>query len=160
MIYVLGLPDATMHDYKLNQPPKAGNQLLPGFALCQIRSEAQDIKTQYSNVHTYICELSQHVLYQYILIVLWFMHIVGIVISVLGLLKHMFKIIWNDCVPSIEGEDVTNLYSNLSIRERELMDYIRLKNIPLFGGLMMRINEINGEVGTPDILLISFSFLS
>lgn len=140
----LGLPGDEMHEYTHRTSPKAGNHLLPGFALCQVRSEAQDIKTSYSNVHTYICELSQHVLYQYMLIVLWFMHVIGIIISVLGLLKHMFKVIWNDCVPSFEGEDITNLYASLSIRERELMDYIRLKSIPIFGELMKRIADMNG----------------
>lgn len=140
----LGLPDHLMHDYIDQSRVKAGNHLLPGFALCQVRSEAQDIKTQFSNVHTYICELSQHVLYQYTLIILWFMHVIGIVVSVLGLLKHMVKIIWNDCIPSFEGEGVANLYANLSIRERELMDYIRLKNIPMFGEVMRRIGDMKG----------------
>lgn len=74
------------------------------------------------------------------------MHVIGIVVSVLGLLKHMVKIIWNDCIPSFEGEGVANLYANLSIRERELMDYIRLKNIPMFGEVMRRIGDMKGLV--------------
>jgi len=137
----LDLPSQVMFDYTNQNNPKPGNTLLPGFALCQVRSEAQDIKTQYSNVHTYICELSQHILYQYILAFLWFMHVLGIVVSVLGLLKHMIKIIWNDCIPSFEGNEVSRLYSRLSIRERELMDYIRVKNIPMFGELVRRMEE-------------------
>jgi len=140
----LGLPDHLMHEYTNQNPVKAGNHLLPGFALCQVRSEAQDIKTQFSNVHTYICELSQHVLYQYMLIILWFMHVIGIIVSVLGLFNHMGKVIWNDCIPSFEGEEIANLYANLSIRERELMDYIRLKNIPMFGEMMKRVGDMNG----------------
>jgi len=135
------LPHGKMYDYTSQTHPKPGNTLLPGFALCQVRSEAQDIKTQYSNVHTYICELSQHVLYQYVLVFLWFMHVIGIVVSVIGLIKHMIKIIWNDCIPSFEGDEVSKLYSKLSVRERELMDYVRVKNIPMFGALMKRIEE-------------------
>jgi len=137
----LGLSANQMHDYTAQSAPKAGHSLLPGFALCQVRSEAQDIKTTYSNVHTYVCELSQHVLYQYILIVLWFMHVIGICVSVLGLLNHMFKMVWKDCVPMLDGEDISALYAKLSVRERELMDYIRLKNIPLFGELMSKLEE-------------------
>jgi len=135
------LPREKMYEYTNQINPKPGNTLLPSFALCQVRSEAQDIKTQYSNVHTYICELSQHILYQYVLALLWFMHVIGIVVSVFGLVKHMVKIIWNDCIPALDGSDVTKLYSRLSIRERELMDYIRMKNLPMFGELMKRIEQ-------------------
>jgi len=135
------LPREKMYEYTTQEHPKAGNLLLPSFALCQVRSEAQDIKTQYSNVHTYICELSQFVLYQYVLALLWFMHVIGVVISVLGLVKHMVKIIWNDCIPALDGSDITKVYSKLSVRERELLDYIRMKNIPMFGELIKKIAE-------------------
>lgn len=147
-VHWLGLPSNEMHEYTVQNQVKAGNTLLPGFALCQVRSEAQDIKVQYTNVHTYICELSQHVLYQYMLIILWFMHVIGIIVAVIGLLKHMFKVIWNDCIPSFEGDDIANLYATLSIRERELMDYIRLKNIPMFGEMLKRIGDMNGLART------------
>ena len=130
-----------MHDFTKKQDTKAGHHLLPGFGLCQVRSEAQDIKNQYTNVHTYICELSQHILYQYVLIILWFLLAIGIVVSIVGLLRHMFKYICLECFPGIEGEDVTRFYSKLSMRERELMDYIRLKNIPVFGELMERLQD-------------------
>ena len=82
-----------------------------------------------------------NVLFQYVLALLWFMHVIGICVSVFGLVKHMVKIIWNDCIPALDGSDVTKLYSRLSIRERELMDYIRMKNIPMFGELMKRIEQ-------------------
>lgn len=137
----MSLEHENMYDYTDQQNQKAGNTLLPSFALCQVRSEAQDIKTQYSNVHTYICEMSQFVLYQYILIVLWFMAVLGIVISVLGLIKHLIKIIWNDCVPIFEGPEISNLYLKLSVRERELMDYIKSKNLPVFGELLKRMSD-------------------
>jgi len=135
------LPREKMYEYTNQEHPKAGNQLLPSFALCQVRSEAHDMITQYSNVHTYICELSQFVLYQYVLALLWFMHVIGVVVSVLGLLKHMVKIIWNDCMPALDGDDITKVYSKLSVRERELLDYIRMKNIPMFGELVKKIAE-------------------
>jgi len=130
-----------MYEYTSQEHPKPGNQLLPSFALCQVRSEAQDIKTQYSNVHTYICELSQHVLYQYVLALLWFMHIIGVVVSVVGLIKHMGNIIYKDCAPALESPEISRVYSKLSVRERELLDYIRMKNIPMFGKLIETISE-------------------
>jgi len=135
------LEHESMYDYTDQRHNKAGNTLLPSFALCQVRSEAQDIKTQYSNVHTYICELSQFVLYQYILIALWFMAVIGIGVSVLGLIKHLIKIIWNDCVPILDSPEIANLYAKLSIRERELLDYIKAKNLPIFGELLKRMGE-------------------
>ena len=64
---------------------KPGNLLLPPFGYCELYESAKDIKTKLGNKHKFICELSQNILYQYCLIVLWFPLILGIVISVVGL---------------------------------------------------------------------------
>ena len=80
-------------------------------------------------------------LLQYVLALLWFMHVIGVVVSVLGLIKHMGKIVYKDCAPALESPEVSRVYSKLSVRERELLDYIRMKNIPMFGQLVQKIAE-------------------
>lgn len=59
--------------------------LLPPFGYCEVHASAQDIKNSYGNRHKFVCELSQHILYQYALVVLWFALVVGIVVSIIGL---------------------------------------------------------------------------
>jgi len=60
--------------------------LLPPFGYCEVHASAKDIKESYGNKHKFVCELSQNVLYQYALVVLWFALIFGIVISIIGLI--------------------------------------------------------------------------
>ena len=65
------------------------------------------------------------------------MHVIGILVSVLGLLEHMRKIIWSsDCVPMEGGSAQARVYARLSVRERELLDYIKMKSLPMFGELL------------------------
>ena len=44
------------------------------------------------NKHKFICEYSQHVLYHYVLIVLWFLLVFGTFVSVAGLVLHLLDI--------------------------------------------------------------------
>ena len=62
-----------------------GNLLLPPFGYCEVYQSAKDILVTLANKHKFVCELSQNILYQYVLIVLWFALIFGIVISIIGL---------------------------------------------------------------------------
>ena len=70
----------------MRHSPKPGNALLPTFGFCEVHESAKDIKTAVINEYRFVCEISQHVLYQYVLILLWFAMIFGIVVSIIGLL--------------------------------------------------------------------------
>ena len=74
-----------------------GNLLLPPFGYCEVFESAKDIKLKVGNQHKFICEISQHVLYQYCLIVLWFALIVGVLISVIGILVLLVRYILGVC---------------------------------------------------------------
>ena len=66
--------------------PKPGNYLLPSFGFCSLQEASQDIKFIITNKHKLVCELSQHILYQYVFIMFWFCMIFGIIISSGGFL--------------------------------------------------------------------------
>lgn len=132
-----------MHDYTDRVVAKAGNVLLPTFGLCEVQSSAKDKVTGHMNYQTYMCELSQHVLYQYILIVLWYVLVFGIIVSILGLLYHIFKQISLQLFNIKNGEAVKEVYRNLSPREREYMEFIRRKNRPVFGEILHRLSDGN-----------------
>lgn len=140
----LNLSPTQRHDYTIEKDPKAGNELLPGFGLCQVTSSGQDIKNTIINKHVFVCELSQHVLYQYILIILWYMLVCGIAISIFGLIKHIFNQISAVFCVGLQGEDVERVYAHLTTREQQYMDFIRRKNMPVFGEVLHRLMEAKG----------------
>ena len=78
--------------------PTPGNYLLPTFGYCQVQSSAKDIKEAKVNQHKFVCEISQHVLYQYALLILWMAIVCGIVISVLGLIIMVCHYLFTICV--------------------------------------------------------------
>lgn len=139
------MSEGSRHNYiDTRETPKAGHGLLPGFGICEVANAAEDRIHSHVNKHVYICELSQHVLYQYILIVLWYMLIFGIVISILGLIKHIFSQVTSICCLTIEGEDAQRVYPQLSMRERQYLDYIRRRNLPVFGEMLQRLMTAKG----------------
>lgn len=69
--------------------PKPGNELLPTFGFCEVFETAKDVLNTKINRHKIVCELSQHILYQYVFIILWFAMVFGIVVSVIGLLVQI-----------------------------------------------------------------------
>lgn len=142
---MIGLSNEARNDYlEPRENPKAGSALLPGFGICEVANAAKDQIHSHTNKHVYICEVSQHILYQYILIILWYMLVFGIVISILGLIKHIFDQAATTCCLTIEGEDAQRVYPSLAIRERQYMDYIRNKNLPVFGELLQRFMKAKG----------------
>lgn len=130
------------HDYtSITGETKAGQNLLPSFGLCQVQSSGQDVKNTVINVQTYVCELSQHILYQYILLVLWYALVFGIIVSIVGLMKHIYSLVANTVFVDAHGTDVNKAYKHLTAREKEYMNFIRRKNMAVFGELIKKLNE-------------------
>lgn len=122
--------------------PKPANVLLPAFAMCEVFEEAADIKHTVMNSHKFVCELSNFILYQYILLVIWFAQIVGIVVSVLGLIKAIIDLVMLLCCQKPGSNSQKNVYSRLSVRECEYLEYIRKKNLALFGELVNLLDNV------------------
>ena len=144
-LFLIDLSHEEMHDYTDPKFEKAGHKLLPSFGLCQVFTTARDVKTEVKNVHTYICELSQHVLYQYILIIMWYMFVFGIIISVIGLIQHAIKQAMAFLVMSTQGEEVKNIYRKVSVREKEYLEFFRRKNLPIFSAVLKKVKQIDAD---------------
>jgi len=95
-----GNNNTVQFDYmdSLRNSPRPGNMLLPSFGYCQLYSSAKDIKESVINKHKLICEISQHVLYQYVLLVLWGAILVGIIVSIVGLFLLIVHYLYSICV--------------------------------------------------------------
>ena len=119
---------------------RPGELLLPSFGLCIIHEGSLDKKYSVVNQHKFICEYSSHVLYNYVLITLWFFIIFGIIISITGLLFYMGNHIFALLCLIKRGEN--NLLNTLTLRETEYLDYIRRKNLALYGVI---VKKLRGE---------------
>jgi len=137
-----GLSNEVAHQYFGGDPTvKAGHKLLPGFGICEVQESAQDLKNLVTNKHKVVCEMSQHVLYQYTLVVLWYVLIVGILVSILGFVYHIFDHFFNWLCFRRRGDDVTAVYKKISVRERQYLEYVRRKNLASYGDLVRAIME-------------------
>jgi len=120
--------------------PKPGNALLPSFALCEVHESAQDIKHVITNKHKFVCELSQHILYQYVFVILWFAMIAGFIVSALGfLLQIIDHLLTITCF--MRHSNSRKLYKTLTLRECEYLEYIRKTNLALYGQLIQKLKE-------------------
>lgn len=141
------LDNSIAYDYMGGRhSPKPGDVLLPSFAFCEIAELAKDVKDQLTNKHLLVCELSQHILYQYVLIVVWWAMVIGIIVSVVGLIMLFIDYVMT--MASIKNKVPTHSSAGLTLRECEYLEYIYRKNIPLFSELL---HELKAQ-RTPGLL--------
>ena len=120
---------------------KPGDKLLPTFGICDVLNIGQDVKNELLNKHRFVCEISQNVLYQYVLIVLWFLYVFGMVISSVGLIMQIVDyLITTSCLLSQDSQ-VKKIYQSLTVRECEYLEYVRKKSISAYGKLIRKLNE-------------------
>ena len=118
---------------------KASEKLLPTFALCDVLEQGKDIKHSLTNEHRFVCEISQHILYHYVLIALWFLIILGMVVSCVGIVIMLLEYALRSLKFAREEEAARKVFSTLSIREGEYLDFVRKKNVPVYGSLIRKL---------------------
>ena len=118
---------------------KASEKLLPTFALCDVLEQGLDIKHTLTNEHRFVCEISQHILYHYVLIALWFLIILGMVVSCVGIVIMLLEYALRSVKFAREEEAARKVFSTLSIREGEYLDFVRKKNVPVYGSLIRKL---------------------
>jgi len=134
------LKNSLAYDYMgLRHFPKPGDALLPSFGFCEVHEAAQDIKHVVTNRHKFVCEMSQHILYQYAFIIIWFAMVFAIVISVIGLLALLMDYIMTATCFLKGGEHARKMYGKLTLRECHYLEFIRKKNMPLYGEVIQKL---------------------
>jgi len=131
------------YDYMgMRDSPRPGHEVLPPFGYCEIFSSSSDVIKDNVNKHKFVCEMSQNVLTQYALIILWFTLIFGIVISVLGLVillvDHLITLIFM----AKHGNMARRIYGRLTMRECEYLEFIRKRDIPFYADVLQRLKEV------------------
>lgn len=122
---------------------RAGEKLLPAFGICEVLELAKDIKHTLYNKHKFVCEISQNVLYQYTLMLLWFCLIVGIVVSIVGLIRTIIDQFWHQSFLN-QGDLAEKVYKQLTLRECQYLEYIRNKKLMIYNELLKVICEHRG----------------
>lgn len=134
------LKNAIAYDYMgVRHFPKPGNVLLPSFGFCEVHEAAQDIKHVVTNRHKFVCEISQHILYQYAFIIIWFAMVFAIVVSVIGLLALLSDYIMTATCFVNQGEPARKMFGKLTLRECHYLEFIRKKNLPLYGEVIQKL---------------------
>ena len=133
--------EAHDHSLKVRAEPKPGNVLLPPVGFCDIHEASRDVRNTHINKHKFICEISPHILYQYVMLVFWFLLVVGIVICICGLLSALFGHFMTILCFLNSQEPARKMYSVLTFREIDYLEYIRRKNMPIYGELLKKLKD-------------------
>ena len=137
------------HNIKMRDYPKAGNKLLPSMGYCLIAEAHLDKRQSHHNEFKFVCEISPNILYQYVLMVLWFMFIISIGVSILGLVAnvtgHMstllcFSSAWAKRLPK------TQMVKVMTLREAEYLTYIRKKNLVVYGEVLRKLKQQRADM--------------
>lgn len=142
-----------------NNVPKPGEKLLPAMGLCDIIEGSKDIRSTFTNQNKFICEISPNVLYQYVLLVLWFLFVSSIVISSIGVALKCSRLIYTAFSVRISKELPRNkrelmkvLSAELTLRELQYLQSIQNRNTFIYQKLIRRLtsNYANLEICRPD----------
>lgn len=132
-----GLDNFKAHNYVGTRSTiKAGENLLPVFGFCDVLEQGKDIKHSLINEYSLVCEISQHVLYHYVLIAIWVLLVIGLVVSILGLLLLILEHFMRSHLFANEEVAAQQVYSKLSIREGEYLNFARKKNVVAYGSIV------------------------
>lgn len=120
---------------------KPANVLLPAMGFCDIHEATRDQRNTHINQHKYICEISPHVLYQYVLMILWFLIIIGLIVSVVGVIVMVvYRIMSIACCQKGDHRSKI-LFQKLTLREIDYLEYIRRKNLPMYAEVCKQVVE-------------------
>ena len=133
--------EAHDHNLRLREVPKPANVLLPPLGLCEIHEATRDVRSTHVNSHKFICEISPHVLYQYVMLILWFSLAFGIVLSSIGVLTNVFGHLMNFACFMSAGDPARRMYRVITLREIDYLEYVRRNNMPAYVELLRKIPE-------------------
>jgi len=115
------LTNEDMYDYMTDRTvTKPGEVMLPSFGLCEVREGGMDQRHSIANKHVFVCEYSPHILYHYVLILVFFLMAIGIGMSLLGLIMLVLRY-WKS-VKVISGK--VGIKKRLTLREYEYLDML------------------------------------
>ena len=100
--------------------------------------------------HKFVCEVSQNVMYQYILLVIWLFMVTGICISTASFIhllsQYVRAVFWmhhpSNCHESMSGK----IHSLLTLREIEYLEMIKTINLALYGEILRELTKARPDL--------------
>lgn len=93
--------------------------------------------------HKFLCEVSPHVIYQYVFIIFWFLFNMGILIASYGFILHICKHIrMMGCrfkSGLTEASLIMEIHASLTFREIEYLEYIKVRNLSVYGEVLRKL---------------------
>jgi len=137
------LENHIQYDYMgMRDHPRPGHEVLPPFGYCEVYSSSSDVLRDHANKHKFVCEMSQNVLTQYALIILWFTLIIGIVVSIGGFVILLVDHLITFAFMVKHGNMARRIYGRLTMRECEYLEFIRKRDIPFYADVLQRLKEV------------------
>lgn len=109
------------------------------MGFCEIHESTKDLKHTVRNHNKFVCEISPNILYQYVLIILWFLIVFSIIVSIIGLLINLVGHIVTVTCFLRHDNPAREIYKILTFRECEYLEMIRRHNIPVFGEIIRKL---------------------
>lgn len=137
--------------YRFNHPdnlglvPKPGDYLLPSLGFCDVQEGYKDRIEALDNKYKTICEISPHVLYQYVLLVLWFVFVLGIAASLAGVLCEFARCVAMN-VRDVVRSDTKKMAAyhgceHFTFRELNYLEVIRRKNDLMYSHVLALVRR-------------------
>jgi len=127
-------------EFESRDSPTPANRMLPSFGICDIGDTRKDVLTVYQNSVSMVCEISSHVLYHYLFLILWFVLVLSVVVSVVGVILNVLGHI-NNMKFSRDRASSKTIYQFLTVRECEYLEFIRRRNLALYGTVITKLRH-------------------
>ena len=115
------------------------------MGFCEIAETSRDLSEKTFNHYKFVCEISPNILFQYVLIMLWFLIVLSITVSIIGFIINLVgHLVTVTCFLS-DGNPAREIYQILTLRECEYLEMIRRRNIPLFGDIVRKLQKERSE---------------
>ncbi|XP_066935891.1 innexin inx2-like [Clytia hemisphaerica] len=133
---------------------KPGNKLLPSMGMCDVEESATNLGATAHNSHSFVCEMSTHVLYQYVLLVMWFLFVVSISISIIGCLSQVLGYFLHFMFGQFGSTPKKTILRVITLREAEYLKFIKSKNMVMYGEVLRKLkqhrSDLQGKIAHED----------
>lgn len=133
----------TQKDYH----PRPGDVLLPTVVLCELAEASLSVNRETTDEHIFMCEITAHVLYQYVLLFIWFLFMLSVFISFAGFLGYLGASIFDavfSFLPTNEKEyRFYEKVKTLTVREMEYLKKIKRNDLDLYNAVLMSTDKLN-----------------
>lgn len=130
--------NTTRLDFLSRKAPTPGNQMIPTFGMCDIYDTRNGLTRSYVNKYTVICEISSHLLYQYMFVILWILLVLSIVISLGGIVLHLVGHL-HILIFVKRKKMIIPIANKLMHREFEYLEFLRRRDLTTYGKVLRRL---------------------